>query len=68
MHFVFNNYHQLEPYHALDGTDTADAYRRSLEFSKVKGHLVGFIRLDNVTSRHLRLFLRHRTLASKPLT
>lgn len=51
MHFVFNNYHHIEICTSLDGADTADAYKKGLEFFESKGHLVDFIRIDNVTSR-----------------
>ena len=67
MHFVFNNYHHVEICSSLDGADTADAYRKGLEFFESKGHLVDFIRIDNTTSPHLRLLLFRRTFANKPL-
>ena len=67
MHFVFNNYHHIELCTSLDGADTADAYKKGLEFFESKGHLIDFIRIDNVTSPHLRLMLQRRTFATKPL-
>ena len=67
MHFVFNNYHHIEICSSLDGADTADAYKKGLEFFEAKGHLVDFIRIDNVTSPHLRQMLLRRTIAEKPL-
>ena len=50
MHFVFNNYHHIEICSSLDGADTADAYKKGLEVFEAKGHLIDFIRIDNVTS------------------
>ena len=67
MHFVFNNYHHIEICTSLDGADTADAYKKGLEFFESKGHLVDFIRIDNATSPHLRLMLQRCTFADKPL-
>ena len=67
MHFVFNNYLHIEICNSLDGADTADAYKNGLEFFESKGHLVDFIRIDNVTSPHLRLTLLRRTFSNKPL-
>ena len=64
MHFVFNNYHHIEICSSLDGADTADAYKKGLEFFEAKGHLVDFIRIDNVTSPHLRQMLLRRDFAA----
>ena len=67
MHFVFNNYHHVEMCSSVDGSDTADAYKKGLEFFESKGHLIDFIRIDNVTSPHLRLLLLRRLMDNKPL-
>ena len=67
MHFVFNNYHHVEICSSLDGADTAEAYKKGLDFFESKGHLVDFISIDNTTSPHLRLMLLRRTFANKPL-
>ena len=45
MRFVLNNYHHVEICNSLDGGDTAEAFKKELEFFESKGHLIDFIRI-----------------------
>ena len=67
MHFVYNNYHHMEICSDPNGASAADAYLRGILFFATKGHLVQWIRIDNVGSQHLTKMLATRSHQGQPL-